>query len=263
MPSTYTHYAFALEVRKRLKPTLKRIVSHYEDEYLAGAQGPDFLLFYFPPIPNPISRQGIKIHQKPAIDFFEPARNLVTRQGIDSPCGAYVSGCLCHFMLDSGCHKTVEDWAKHTEFSHLSIESELDRFMLLRDGENPATFRLGNLIPVTESCIRVMAPFYPDVRPDNIRLCLETMKVSRNFFTAEHPGKRFLLTAGFKSIGMYHRFGGILLPDREHPECSPAVHDLYQRYCDEIGNTARLIADYFTACTGNGSLPRRFERNYE
>ena len=102
MPAMYTHHAFAKEVRERLRPPYRKTADTFENEYMIGAQGPDFLFFYYPFTKNKVKDEGERIHHEAARLLFEPARDIVREKGIDScllytstPCGSAGLECMC------------------------------------------------------------------------------------------------------------------------------------------------------------------------
>lgn len=263
MPAMYTHHAFAKEVRERLKPPYQKIADTFENEYMIGAQGPDFLFFYYPFTKNKVKDEGERIHHEAARLLFEPAREVLREKGLDSAYGAYVMGLLCHFMLDSSCHGTVEEQIGHTGLSHAGLEGELDWMLMTRDGLDPAAYQPAGFMNPDLSCAAVVASFYPGVTQEKVHKSLKALKWYKNFLVAEHKGKRFVLVTGMKCTGVYHKFGGLMMGTAADPRAEQAVSLLYRLYQDAIGNTARLVKDYMDGVKTKEPLAKRFERNFE
>ena len=73
---------------------------------------------------------------------------------------AYVYGVLCHFALDETCHGYVEQAVKETGLAHIAVEGELDRKLMIMNGENPVSRRLtGHIVPSMKMTI-IIKEFY-------------------------------------------------------------------------------------------------------
>ena len=66
------------------------------------------------------------------------------------PLTAYLTGFACHYILDSCCHPFVYRYQKESELSHAEIETELDRYFMERDGEDPFTYHPASAISPSE-----------------------------------------------------------------------------------------------------------------
>ena len=61
------------------------------------------------------------------ISFFEHAVKVIETSRDRSAARAYIYGVICHFALDSECHKYVEKMIQVSGISHGEIEMELDQ----------------------------------------------------------------------------------------------------------------------------------------
>lgn len=159
MASIYTHNRFGLLLREKMSGELKEVATKYDDLYRLGQQGPDIFFFNLK-LTMKKGTPGMFIHEASGKDFLVHVKPLVKQYPLNSPQGAYLVGSLCHYILDSKIHPLVDGF-KFENFGHLDIETELDRYYLIKDGiPKPEKYRLDLLIPQTEQVYRVVPDFY-------------------------------------------------------------------------------------------------------
>ena len=69
-------------------------------------------------------------------------------------------GFVCHFILDSNCHGYIDNIIVETRITHFEIETELDRYLMLKDNLDPLTSPLTNHIIINEYIINNINPFF-------------------------------------------------------------------------------------------------------
>lgn len=161
MPAMYAHYVFGDEVLPQLDSSIKRIVNSHRELFNLGLQGPDFYfydqLFYLKK--KSLALIGSALHRQSCgslMYFFERngARHL------DSESLAYVVGVVGHFSLDSTCHPHIDEWVETLPYNHMRLETEFDRLLLERNGENARSFPLGDCFASTKHEREVIAKLY-------------------------------------------------------------------------------------------------------
>lgn len=157
MASIYTHDYFGRKLQKNCSNkswTQSKL-------FLFGQQGPDLFFFHLGLIflkKNP----GNFIHKNICADYI--MRNLPYLRKLDRESAAYgyFMGTIGHFILDAHIHPVV-DKLESKDYLHMEIESELDRYYMLKEGIDPNTFPLSRVLPPRNEAQKVAAaitPFY-------------------------------------------------------------------------------------------------------
>ena len=142
MPSTYAHYLFGKEVYKNLGDNIKNMINQNKELYLIGLHGPDILFYYKPLQSNSINKFGYGMHEKIASVFFEKSNHIIANSKDSDGQKAYILGFICHYMLDSECHKYIGEKMASSGVSHAEIEVEFDRYLLVLEDKNPIKSKL-------------------------------------------------------------------------------------------------------------------------
>ena len=147
MPGIFTHYAFALDVEKRVDD-LAGCTPDERDAFRLGSQGPDPLFFAAAGFANPaFLTLGTKMHKEQTdrlLKAVSHAWRIIAKrdQGIAR---SYSLGFMCHYLLDSSVHPLVYAQqyaycdaqvagldAKCSKEVHATIEMEFDEVMITR-----------------------------------------------------------------------------------------------------------------------------------
>ena len=153
MPSTYSHYYFGQLVYQKLSTKNKGIIDRYRLLYDVGQNGPDILLYHNALKGSPISKQNHTIHQKTGYEFFE---NIKIK---DDAHLAYLFGYICHFVLDASLHPSIENYKNNHHVSHMMIEREFERYLLLKNNLNPFKYDLTSHIKANKQLEKVMKDY--------------------------------------------------------------------------------------------------------
>lgn len=136
MPDYYAHLQFGDKVLAALPESLRARLNKEADAYTLGQYGPDPLFFYHPIRYPSVRAVGIQIHRQPVRIVMERLRRATEENRAFS--AGYAAGFLCHFALDSRCHFFIKQWAAGSQIVHTCIESEFDRFLMVRNGIDPS-----------------------------------------------------------------------------------------------------------------------------
>ena len=261
MPANYTHYRFGREVLNRLTPLRFLQARHCRQAFLTGLHGPDLLFFHKPIKRDAVCRHGYAMHQEPARAFFEHGVKYV-RVSHDKVALSYLLGFVCHFTLDSACHRYIGEYEAHTGVSHARIEAELDRYYMLRYGENPSLCNSAAHILPSRTLAESIAPLFKLPASD----LLESMRSIRFYsglLVASNPAKRALLSAVTALPPLRHYVGDMILQKEPDQRCQEAVAWLSSRTEESVATACRLIYSVLRAVQTSSSLPKDFDRNYE
>ena len=132
MPNYYAHLQFGAQVLEALPEPVRALVERERDAYTLGQYGPDPLFFCRLLKGGRVRTAGREMHRRPVRPVMERLRLAVEEE---RPFAAgYAAGFLCHFALDSRCHAYIKRWERQGGITHARLETELDRFLMTRDG---------------------------------------------------------------------------------------------------------------------------------
>ena len=140
MPTTYAHYKFGKDVIGALPKQLQRTIKNNRELYDIGLHGPDIFFYYKVWSQNHVNMTGYELHDQPAQAFFLQSAEIIRRSNNDEAAQAYIYGFICHFALDSECHKYVEKMIHVSGITHSEIEMEFDRMLLSEDQIEPVSY---------------------------------------------------------------------------------------------------------------------------
>ena len=222
MPASYAHYRFG----KRLLPTLpshvRQTIQRFRRMYDLGLQGPDFFFYYNPFLTTATGQLGITFHQQSGQAFFSKACKAASSEAAE----AYLYGLLAHYCLDSVCHPFINQLVTIGEAEHVALESEFDRFLLVRDREpSPHTFDMSKFFRVTRGECMTVANFYPGSTGSKVSRSIRFMGLFTKLLC--HPNQK-LRTAVLKttkpSLISYS------IPAEENPALAIYVRELHDLY---------------------------------
>lgn len=244
MPAIYAHNQFGNRVLQQLDAKKRALILKYLRQFRIGLQGPDYLFFYKPLSKNPISRVGYALHEEPAAGFMEHAREVIRENGTDSPEYAYILGFICHFSLNDECHPFVAEQIEKTGVGHIEIESEFEKLLMRKNGEEPLAYPVGRTFPTDRETAECIAKFYDGVGADDARKALKSMKRYKNLLVAPGKVKRTILDTGMKLSGHYGELQGHLLKPTDNPKCEESNQGLYERFQKAVPVAEQLIQDF-------------------
>jgi len=260
MPTTYTHHIFGSLVYQKLPEEMKRKIKKEEALYEIGLHGPDILFYYRPFEKNKVNEKGHAMHEKEAKLFFENAKKMYRQNGKDA-LFSYVSGFICHFMLDSTCHPIVSKYMKKKGSTHSEIETDLDRVWMEKRKKNPMCYRPSTTIKIRKKDAAVIASVLQDINTKTVIRCLIGMKFYTNLTVCQTKWKRELLFRGMKMLGIYEEINGRVMQIKRSRRCRESTAELMKAMKKCVVQTVKVIEDYWTL-EDNGTIEKRFARNY-
>lgn len=262
MPALYAHNQFGNRVLQKLDAKKRGFLLKNLRQFRIGLQGPDYLFFYKPLSSNPISQIGFQIHERPASEFMEYARKVIRENGTDSPEYAYILGFICHFALDSECHPFVAEEMEKTGIGHVELESEFEKFLMRKNGEDPLSYPIGKTFPTDKDTAKCVAKFYEGVEPEEAHKALKSMRKYKSILVAPGKVKRTILDRGMKLVGQYDALQGHLFKVEDNPKCVESNEGLYERFKNAVSVAEYLIQKFDEYLEGS-ELDERFERDFE
>ena len=197
---------------------------------------------------------GNRIHSESGAKFFvHAAKALHTHDQYEKHL-AYVYGVLCHFALDEICHGYVEQAVKETGLAHIAVEGELDRKLMIMNGENPVSRRLtGHIVPSMKNAI-IIKDFYRGITAKEVKKALNGMVFYDRILVCPSKIKRMALYAALKVAGLYYDFHGFIIKYHENESCREQIRKLLHLYEKAVPLADKLICEYKPFLEGNATL---------
>lgn len=262
MPTTYTHYKFGKDVMSALPRPLQQAIEAHRELFDIGLHGPDILFYYRFFKKNHVNQQGYELHDLYADPFFEKAVKVIECAKDKGAARAYIYGVICHFALDSECHKYVEKIIQVSGVSHSEIEMEFDRMLLTEDHIEPVTYYGTKHIHPTRKNAEVIAPFYENITPEELKKSLTWMIWVHKGLLAPKQTKRKLLFGVMKLVGMYDTGKGMVMSLEPNPVCEKYCQLLKKQYAGAIPLAVGLILKYQKVLFHGERLPERFHETF-
>ena len=264
MPSTYAHYVFGKEVLSGLPAPLAALARKHRQLYDIGLHGPDILFYYRVLTANEVNAVGYAAHGRPGRAFFAPAMEHIS--GLSGQererAEAYALGFLCHFALDAACHGYIENKIALSGVTHTEIESEFDRFLLLREGREPLSARLvEHIVPSAENAA-VIAPFFAGVDAKHIKKALRSMRFYNALLRAPHQPKRGFVRLCLRLTGNFKEMHGMTIAKLPIPACADSNLRLAKLMARARGECLALADNFFACLAGEGELSLAFGRTF-
>ncbi len=267
MPAAYAHYRFGREVTECLPFVYRKTIEKHQALYDIGVHGPDILFYYRPLSSNEVNQSGYAIHDKPAAEFFERAAGLYQHSEDPEALKAYLYGFICHFALDSACHPYIEKMEKESGLTHTDLETELERFFMLKDGIKPEEYIPIQHIHPSDEAGGIIAPCFGCVAPEQIVSSLKWMIfIHRLFHAPEQNGqkinKRKLLYLALKLIRKYDSMQGLIMKPEPEAVCGNYCILLNNLYTEAVTVASSLIQNYTNVLENSVPLSPRFSISF-
>lgn len=244
MPALYAHNKFGKLVIKTLPEHLLEIIKKYPNSFRIGLQGPDTLFFFNPIFKNKINQLGRTIHRADAYTFFENSLSILSAQGYNSSCHAYILGFICHYALDKKCHPYVTNFMKTTGCGHSEIEGDFEHYLISIDGGIPHKYRLYKLVPTNLDTANSISPFYPELSLKNIHNAMRHMRFTKRLFFAPHILKRTIIDTLMRSTFNYKFFKGHMIFPNANKKCRPCIAKLYMEFMNTVPFARDMIEEF-------------------
>ena len=252
MPTTFTHDIFGKDVLKKLPAPLKDTIKSAKGLYRIGLHGPDIFFYYRPLYTNKVNQVGHQMHRELASGFFKKGISEFLTDP-SSELASYLLGFACHFMLDSTCHGYIGRFEKETGISHAEIETELDRYFMLREKKE-----LFSYLPAS-----VLARVFPQVSTKKIQSAIKWQKRYDKLLTCKNPAKEKIILGGMKAFGCYDSLEGQVMRKTANPACSVSTQKLVELYRKAVEETPAILENLYDCLYGRGELSSRFNRDFE
>ena len=245
MPAATTHVMFAQDVRKHLPEDIKKKITD-TNMFLLGSQGPDLLFFSrVSLLPGSVKEWGNKMHYEKQ-DRFIPFFEKYSRE--DPELRSYYFGFLCHYALDSlahplvcaAAHRFYEETGENEGVAHVTMEGEIDVWMLHQRGRTIESYDVFNYLKVTSAQRKKIGKMYHEMFKEVFNAdvserklsdcCAETPFLTKVLYPDETKYKLFFKLEDLFKLG--HKFSGMMLNNKSYSgvlnlekKALPLVHD--------------------------------------
>lgn len=179
MPSNYAHYRFAQRMVDRLDPRVWKEPALY----YAGCHGADPMFYHNVYARGPIREIADAHHQISGKELFTRECDRLRGRCSDADF-AFLMGFLTHYCLDSTCHPYVNGLAREGVCGHAALETEFDRFLMVRDGIHmPHRVDLSEHVALTEEECAIAAAFFPPLTREEYITSLAKMHTANGLLT--------------------------------------------------------------------------------
>lgn len=259
MASLYTHDQFNKAVYECLPEEAKRKIEPYKEYYHFGSQGPD-LFFYRLSSPSGEKNIGTLIHEHSFLDFWKPVESYVLQ---DSPVSAYLLGAALHFLVDVTVHPTVNSMVTET-YSHIDIETELDRYYMLKQGEKPTSYPQWKLVARPDMAEEI-SKAYAHCSGVDVEVVRESIRDFRRIKKVLHSPS--ILHEGILSFAMKKMkkksYLGLIMKQRPLPGARESNRPLLKKMEDAGVRAPKFMEEVLFASKTGKDYPPEFYYNFD
>lgn len=241
MPTTYAHWRFGDKCIRMLPDDLQNIILNNRAIFDYGVHGPDIFFYYNCLKHNEVNRYGSAMHDIPYKDTLAQIKENFKKTENKDMALSYLLGFTCHFTLDSYCHGFIEKVDETTPYSHGKIESQFDRYLLIKDGFNPVTKSVTDMFHPDKKMAKVISGLFNKFDEDIIYKTLKDQKLYLNLLKDNSDIKRFFLTTAM-DIAKVPSFKDLLITKENVEELKP-VNIRLNKYFDMALKHYPVLAD--------------------
>lgn len=241
MPTTYAHWRFGDKCIRMLPDDLQNIILNNRAIFDYGVHGPDIFFYYNCLKHNEVNRYGSAMHDIPYKDTLTQIKENFKKTENKDMALSYLLGFTCHFTLDSYCHGFIEKVDETMPYSHGKIESQFDRYLLIKDGFNPVTKSVTDMFHPDEKMAKVISGLFNKFDEDIIYKTLKDQKLYLNLLKDNSDIKRFFLTTAM-DIAKVPSFKDLLITKENVEELKP-VNIRLNKYFDMALKHYPVLAD--------------------
>ena len=269
MPAFYAHKLFGESVLATLPAPLRDALDLHRNAFVLGTESPDLLFYHKPLSKNDVKTKGMDLHLRKARAFFETCAQKIGKIAQDTQTppaqtaiGAYVAGCICHYMLDISCHPHVYE-LEDTGVSHGLIESEFDKYLKRQQGEKVHKNAAKRLKKRKDEVMAIAHVLEVDEKA--IKRAISTMKTINGMFSC--PFKPFHSLAKVILDKLHAtKFESMFLHFANAPACDALNPTLHEDWKNAVAPAADTVRAYFEAIENNAldsEVYIQFDKNYE
>ena len=261
MPTTYAHWRFGDKCIRMLPDDLQNIILNNRAIFDYGVHGPDIFFYYNCLKHNEVNRYGSAMHDIPYKDTLAQIKENFKKTENKDMALSYLLGFTCHFTLDSYCHGFIEKVDETMPYSHGIIESQFDRYLLIKDGFNPVTKSVTDMFHPDKKMAKVISGLFNKFDEDIIYKTLKDQKLYLNLLKDNSDIKRFFLTTAM-DIAKVPSFKDLLITKENVEELKP-INIRLNKYFDMALKHYPVLADsHIGYLSDKNELNTYFKHNF-
>lgn len=261
MPNYYAHLKFGSKVLSELPSGLAGAIERERTAFDLGCLGPDPLFFYQPIRPNAVRREGVWMHRRSALPAVKRLRQAI-EEGVPMSTG-YGAGFFCHLALDSACHGYVDERTEEGPISHMAIEGEFDRMLMLDDGLDVTAGVYLPPIPEDRKVWQAAAQAFVHASPEQLRRAYRAMTWLTAFLVHSCGNWRGTAIDVVSRMLPIRSSKGISLDPEPHPASLTSSAVLANLMEEAVPEAAKQIDALFQAVQKGDATPLWFDRDFK
>ena len=262
MPTTYAHWRFGDKCIETLPDNLQTIIKNNRAIFDYGVHGPDIFFYYNCLKHNKINEMGEKMHNTSFKDILAEFKlNYLKNKNDNEAKLAYILGFTCHFTLDSYCHGYIEIKDEKASVSHNKIESQFDRYLMIKDGLNPVLNSRTFSLKPDKKMAKDISELFDNVSKEDVYKTLRDQKKYLFILHDWNKVKRFILSRGMDAVGA-KAFKDLLITNKDEKACIDSNLRLDKYFDMAVKHYPILAKNVYEYLEENIKLPEYFNHNF-
>ena len=262
MPTTYAHWRFGDKCIETLPDNLQTIIKKNRAIFDYGVHGPDIFFYYNCLKHNKINDMGEEMHNTSYKDMLAEFKlNYLKNKNDKDAKLAYILGFTCHFTLDSYCHGYIQIKDENSSASHNKIESQFDRYLMIKDGLNPVLNSRTFSLKPDKRMAKDISELFDNVSKEDVYKTLRDQKKYLFILHDWNKAKRFILTKGMDAVGAKD-FKDLLITDKDEEVCKDSNLRLDKYFDMAVKHYPILANNVYEYLEENVKLPEYFNHNF-
>lgn len=262
MPTTYTHWRFGDQCIKTLPENLMEVINNNRNIFDYGVHGPDFYFYYKCIKHNEVNQYGSDLHNKSGKSILKHFKENYKKINDKDKALSYILGFVSHFTLDSHCHSYVDRASEVTGFSHLRIESQLDKYYLLKDGFDPIKKNLTFSLKPTKKMAKVITALYNNYGEDIVYKSMKDFVFYLKLIKDNSDIKRKFLCKLMKKCNV-ENFIGLLITKEKYEGIEPLLLRLDKLYEKALSHYKELALNVVNYLNDKEPLDDYFDNTFD
>lgn len=267
MPDTYAHWRFGDKCIETLPEYYNEIINKNRDIYNFGVHGPDIFFYHKVYKFNYVNQYGYDLHEIPYDETLKKmASNFKQRVEDKEAALAYILGFTAHFTLDSYCHSYIErkeEVSKTTTkpLSHGRIESQFDKYLMIKDGLNPYKNSPSKTLRPNKDIAKTISEVLPIWDEKTIYKTIKDQSTYVGLLHDSNGFKRWLIGTTL-DIFKAPKYKDLMFTKNSYPEVEDALirlDKLFDKALEHYPNLAANVIDYIEK---GSSLPQYFKNHF-
>lgn len=261
MPTTYAHWRFGEKCIETLPVRLKDVVRSNREIFDYGVHGPDIFFYYKCLKSNEVNKYGGDLHDRSYRLLLKQFKEGYLKADDKMSVLSYILGFTCHFTLDSYCHGYIERKDEESSVSHNKIESQFDRYLLVKDGYNPVKKSVTFSLKPNKKIAHDIHEVFPNFSEKVIYQTISDQKKYLNLLKDNNSLKRTVFGTGMDLMGI-QSFKDLFLTNQVDPECMDSNERLDKLFNKAIEHYPVLVKYIIQYLNHGNELPEYFDNNF-